>query len=68
MWKDWHEGMVYPEHTLFYEQWTEEASQLLIDMDREFFQLLSVLPVRKGSIPTIMRVRMRLRSPESCNR
>ena len=54
MWKDWHEGMVYPEHTLFYEQWTEEASQLLIDMDREFFQLLSVLPVRKGSIPTIL--------------
>ena len=54
MWKDWHEGMVYPEHTLFYEQWTDEASQLLIDMDREFFALLNVLPVRKGSIPTIL--------------
>ena len=54
MWKDWHEGMVYPKHSLFYEQWTDEASQLLIDMDREFFALLNVLPVRKGSIPTIL--------------
>lgn len=54
MWKDWHEGVVYPEQSLFYEQWTNEASQLLIEMDREFFSLLSVLPVGKGSIPTIL--------------
>ena len=38
MWKDWHEGIVYPEQSLF----------------REFFFLLSVLPVSKGSIPTIL--------------
>lgn len=53
-WKDWREGIVYPEQTLFYEQWTDEASVLLIAMDREFQQLLSVLPVTKGSIPTIL--------------
>ena len=54
MWKGWHEGVIYPEPSLFYEEWTDEASQLLIDMDREFFKLLDVLPVRKGSIPTIL--------------
>ena len=53
-WKDWHEGVVYPARSLFYEQWNDEASQLLIDMDREFNALLDVLPVRKGSIPTIL--------------
>ena len=42
MWKDWHEGIVYPTQPLFYEEWTEEASQLLIAMDREFFALLSI--------------------------
>lgn len=53
-WKDWHEGIVYPEQGLFYEQWTDEASALLIAMDTEFQQLTEVLPVRKGSIPTIL--------------
>ena len=30
------------------------TSQLIITMDAEFNQLLCVLPVRKGSIPTIL--------------
>ena len=54
MWKDWHEGIVYPVQPKFYEEWTDEASALLIAMDREFQQLLQVLPVREGSIPTIL--------------
>lgn len=54
MWNDWHEGMTYPRQSLFYEEWTDESSELLIAMDREFFHLLDVLPVRKGSIPTIL--------------
>ena len=54
LWHDWHEGMVYPTQSRFYADWTDEASQLLIDMDREFFRLLDVLPVRPGSIPTIL--------------
>ena len=54
LWKDWHEGIVYPEQSLFYEQWTDEASRYLIQMDEEFNQLLDVLPVTKGSIPTIL--------------
>ena len=54
LWKDWHEGIVYPEQSLFYEQWTDEASRYLIQMDEEFNQLLDVLPITKGSIPTIL--------------
>ena len=54
MWKDWHEGVVYPEKPLFYEAWTDEASALLIQMDEEFQTLLRALPVRKGSIPDIL--------------
>ena len=54
LWKDWHEGVVYPTESLFYEEWTIEASNYLIKMDEEFQQLLDVLPVTKGSIPTIL--------------
>ena len=35
LWSHWHEGIVYPEESLFYEQWTDEASALLIQMDEE---------------------------------
>ncbi len=54
LWKDWHEGVVYPTESLFYEEWTIEASNYPIKMDEEFQQLLDVLPVTKGSIPTIL--------------
>ena len=54
MWHDWHEGIVYPTQNQFYSDWTDEASQLLIDMDAEFFLLLEVLPVTPGSIPTVL--------------
>ena len=54
LWKDWHEGVVYPKESLFYEEWTIEAANYLIKIDHEFQQLLDVLPVTKGSIPTIL--------------
>lgn len=54
MWRNWHEGVVYPSRSLFYEEWTDEASELLIAMDCEFFQLLGKLPVSENSIPTIL--------------
>ena len=54
LWKDWHKGIIYPEVSLFYEEWTIEASNYLLQMDEEFQQLLDVLPVTKGSIPTIL--------------
>lgn len=39
---------------LFYEEWTDDASELLIQMDREFFEVLDTLPVSKGYLPTLL--------------
>lgn len=54
LWKDWHEGDIALRVPLFYEEWTEEAAQLYIDMDCELQALLEQLPVRKGSIATVL--------------
>lgn len=53
MWKDW-DGEVYDHNILFYKERTNEASQMLIDMDADFMQLLDVLPVNKGAIPSLL--------------
>lgn len=48
------EGRPYPRMINFYEEWTVEAAEVLIRMDREFFSLLKVLPVTEGYLPTIL--------------
>ena len=53
MWKEW-DGAVYDHKILFYKEWTDDASQLIIDMDAEFQQLLKALPVTEGAIPTLL--------------
>lgn len=55
LWSNWQEGQVYARVPLFYEEWTEQAAQLYLDMDNELQQLLDVLPVRKGSIPSVLK-------------
>ena len=54
LWKDWHPGIVYDRIPMFYEEWTEEAAERYINMDRELQALLEQLPVRKGSIATVL--------------
>lgn len=39
---------------LFYEEWTEEAADLYIKMDEEFFRLLKELPVSENFLPTVL--------------
>lgn len=46
------ENEVFDHNILFYREWTDEASQLLIDMDTEFFRLLDKLDVH--SLPTLL--------------
>lgn len=53
LWRNWN-GRPYDHNILFYKEWTDEASEMLIAMDEEFMQLLSVLPVRPGAIPTLL--------------
>ena len=54
LWKDWNEGIIYDHIPLFYEEWTEEAAKLYIQMDNELQALLELLPVQKGSIATVL--------------
>lgn len=42
----------FDHNILFYREWTDEASQVLIDMDKEFFVLLNKLEVK--GIPTLL--------------
>lgn len=54
MWKDWQPGIVYPRNPQFYAEWTLEASTLLIQMDEEFQNLLKILGLKPGCIPTVL--------------
>lgn len=54
LFKDWHEGVFFPHNPQFYGEWTVEASELYIAMDGEFQALLGMLPVAKGSIPSVL--------------
>ncbi len=46
------ENAIFDHKILFYKEWTVEASQMLIDMDAEFFRLLDALKI--SSIPTLL--------------
>ncbi len=54
MFKDWQPGMVYEHHTMFYEEWSVEASELLIKMDNELFSMLEKLPVASDFLMPIL--------------
>ena len=53
MWKDW-DGKPFDRCSLFYKEWTLEASQLELDMDREFFELLKKLNVSTKHIESLL--------------
>jgi len=53
MWHDWHEGVVYKKCSLFYEEWDDFSSNILIKCDKEFFLLLKALNIDKN-ISTIL--------------
>ena len=53
MWKDW-DGEIFDRNILFYKEWTDEASEIIIAMDREFNLLLDKLDVDKQNIPSLL--------------
>lgn len=53
MWQNW-DGEVYRQPVLFYKEWTDEASQLVIDMDAEFMQLVKALGMTRSAIPSLL--------------
>lgn len=52
----WHDykGDAVPRPILFYKEWTDEASTLLIEMDKEFMTLLDQLPMNGHHIPPLL--------------
>ena len=54
LWCDYREGETYDRRPLFYEEWTERAAAIYMDMDAELQQLLAALPVAKDCIPTVL--------------
>lgn len=55
MWNDWKPGVRYGSCPLFYSDWTVEAAQYYIDMDKEFQSLLDKLHIIKGTIPNVLQ-------------
>ena len=53
MWSNW-SGEVYDHNILFYKEWTDDASRTIINMDNEFINILSKLPIDKKNIPSIL--------------
>lgn len=53
MWHDW-DGKPFEKCGLFYNDWTDETSQLEIEMDREFFNLLEFLKIKTTHIETLL--------------
>lgn len=53
MWHNWN-GSPYNKSVLFYKEWTENAAQLLINMDNEFKQLLEKLPMNSKAVPSLL--------------
>ncbi len=50
LFKDYKPGQYYSKHFLFYEEWDDNSSTLLIDCDREFSSVLKKLPVHTDHI------------------
>ena len=53
MWKDW-DGKPFDRCSLFYKEWTLEASEMDIEMDKEFFALLKKRNVSTKHIATLL--------------
>ena len=54
MFSSWNESTRTDHNILFYEEWTDESSDLLIKMDKEFFEILKSVPVSKGYLPSLL--------------
>lgn len=53
MFSNW-DGQPFDHNILFYKEWTNEASQMLIEMDSEFMTLLQHLPMNPKAIPSLL--------------
>lgn len=53
LWKNWN-GEFYERAIMFYKEWDDNSSEILLQMDTEFMSLLDKLPVNKKLIPSLL--------------
>ena len=53
MWNNY-DGKIYERQGLFYSEWTDDASDILLSMDSEFMQLIDTLGIKKSVIPSLL--------------
>lgn len=53
LFKDYHEGMVYPRNYQFYGEWTDEASRMLILCDQEEQELCNAIPLDLSDVTSL---------------
>lgn len=53
MFRDYKEGVIYPQNILFYEEWTKEASEMLIACDRELQELCKIIPLNLEAVRSL---------------
>lgn len=49
-----HDGTPFACQSLFYREWTDEASEILLAMDAEFMKLVKALGIAEGVIPSLL--------------
>lgn len=54
LFEDYTDVKIYPREYLFYEEWDKKSSELLIACDNEFQSILSLLPIKKSTIPSLL--------------
>lgn len=54
LFKVWNPAVKYDKPILFYEEWDNKSSEILIACDEEFKQLLHILPMNEASIPSLL--------------
>lgn len=54
LFNDWNTEVYYDHQFLFYEEWTNEASELLMALDNELFRVLEKLPVASDYLMPIL--------------
>lgn len=50
MFRDWEPGKTYPRNFLFYEEWTDDASAIMLACDNELQQVCDKLPLDLSSV------------------
>lgn len=55
LFRDYHEGVIYPHNCLFYGEWTDEASDMLIRCDAEEQLLCNAIPLDLSDVVSLQK-------------